>query len=271
MSGTLAFSSLSDAQLSRRDKLVLLGTLAAVIGLAWAYLVLSMTHMNTASAHHAAMGMAVPWTATHVALTLLMWIVMMVAMMLPSATPMMLTYATVASRIAPSQHQRLSVSLFATGYIIVWSGFSLGATLLQWSLERAALLSPEIVASSTLLGGTLLITAGVYQWSPAKEFCLKQCRSPLSFIASNWRPGHDGALRMGIQHGAFCLGCCWALMLLLFVGGVMNLLWVAFISIFVLLEKLMGAGTRAGRWISGGGLITAGAFAVAMEYLSKVN
>ena len=261
--GSVAPSNFADAQLGRRDKLVLLTALAAVVGLAWAYLILIIAPMHMAQAEHAGMGMAVTWTATHFLLTLMMWIVMMVAMMFPSATPMVLTYATVASRIAPSQGQRMAVSLFATGYLLVWSAFSLGLTLLQLGFEQAALLSPEMVTSSPYLGGGLLIVAGLYQWSPAKDFCLKHCRAPLTFIAYKWRPGFNGALRMGIQHGAFCLGCCWALMLLLFVGGVMNLIWVALISIFVILEKLMGAGTRAGRWLSGVGLIAAGAFVLA--------
>jgi predicted metal-binding membrane protein len=153
--------------------------------------------------------------------------------------------------------------VFTAGYLLVWFGFSLGATLLQWVLERVALLSPMMVASGPLVGGALLITAGLYQWSPTKEFCLKNCQSPLTFIASNWRSGQDGALRMGLWHGAYCVGCCWALMLLLFVGGVMNLLWVATIAMGVLLEKLIGAGTRVGRWVSGGGLVGAGALLIA--------
>ena len=261
MAETLALSSLSGALLSRRDKFAILTALSAVAGLAWAYLALTMASMDMASAAESMTGsIGVPWTANHFILTLLMWAVMMVAMMLPSASPMVLTYAAVVDQIAATQGRRTSAIVFTAGYLIVWSGFSLVATALQWGLERAALLSPMIVTSSALLGGTLLIIAGLYQLSPAKDFCLKYCQSSLTFIASHWRPGQDGALRMGLRHGSYCVGCCWALMLLLFVGGVMNLLWVAAISIFVLLEKLIGVGTRAARWLSGTGLIAAGVF-----------
>ena len=257
----LAISSLSGALLSRRDKFALLTALGAVAGLAWAYLALSMTHMDMPSATEGMKGaIGVPWTAKHFILTLLMWAVMMVAMMLPTASPMVLTYAAVVDRIAATQGRRISAIVFTAGYLTVWSGFSLVATGLQWGLERAAMLSPMLVTSSALLGGILLIIAGVYQWSPAKGFCLKHCQSPLAFISAHWRPGPVGAFQMGLRHGAYCVGCCWALMLLLFVGGVMNLLWVATISIFVLLEKLVGAGTRAGRWLSGAGLVAAGMF-----------
>ncbi len=222
MADTLALSSLSGAVLRRRDKFVLLAALAAVVGLAWGYLVLNAAHMDMEATAHAAMGMSAhPWTGAYFSLTLLMWVVMMVAMMLPSAAPMVLTYAAVVHRLAPKQNRTASVMVFTAGYLLVWFGFSLGATLLQWGLERVALLSPTMVASTPLLGGALLIAAGLYQRSPVKEFCLKNCQSPLTFIAANWRRGQDGALRMGLWHGAYCVGCCWALMLLLFVGGVM--------------------------------------------------
>jgi predicted metal-binding membrane protein len=184
---------------------------------------------------------------------------MMVAMMLPSAAPMVLTYAAVVGRVAPEQSRQSSVAVFAAAYLLVWFGFSLGATLLQWSLESAAVLSSTTMALGPLLGGGLLLVAGLYQFSPLKEFCLRKCQSPLTFIASNWRPGRDGALQMGVRHGAYCVGCCWALMLLLFVGGVMNLLWLAAISALVLVEKLIGPGTRIARWVSGGALVSAGA------------
>ena len=161
-----------------------------MIALAWAYLVVSTTGMEAAASAHAMMGMTeVPWTAAHLALTFLMWAVMMVAMMLPSATPMVLTYAAVTRRVAPSQSSALSVALFASGYLLVWLGFSIGATLLQWVLEQVALLSPALVAASPLLGGSLLIIAGLYQWAPLKEFCLQHCQMPLAFVAHHWRAG----------------------------------------------------------------------------------
>ena len=175
---------------------------------------------------------------------------------------MVLTYASVVGRLAPEQDNRSSGAVFAAAYLLVWFGFSVGATLLQAGLERAALLSPTTMASGPLLGGVLLILAGIYQWSPLKDFCLRNCQSPLTFIARNWRPGLEGAFRMGLRHGSYCVGCCWALMLLLFVGGVMNLLWVAAISVFVILEKLIGTAPRLGRGLSGGALVLAGAVLV---------
>jgi predicted metal-binding membrane protein len=250
----------SPGALPRRDKVLVLAALAAVILLAWGYLVLHSAHMSMEAAGHAMMGMTgMPWSAGQAGLTLLMWAVMMVAMMLPSATPMVLTYAAVVRRVAQEQSPTVSIAVFAAGYVLVWSGFSLAATGLQWTLEQMALLSPALVASSHLLGGGLLILAGLYQWAPLKEFCLRHCQSPLGFISRHWRTGQVGALRMGLRHGVYCVGCCWALMLLLFVGGVMNLLWVAAIAGFVLVEKLVPTRSRLGRWISGGGLVLAGA------------
>jgi predicted metal-binding membrane protein len=247
------------AALPRRDKMVVVAALGAVIALAWAYLALHSAHMSMDAAGHTAMEMGgEPWTAADFGLTLLMWAVMMVAMMLPSATPMVLTYTAVARRIPQTPRHAGSTNLFAAGYVLVWSGFSLLATGLQWALYQMALLSPALMTSSHLLGGGLLIMAGLYQWAPLKEFCLRNCRSPLGFIAHQWRGGRAGALHMGVRHGLYCVGCCWAVMLLLFVVGVMNLLWVAAIAGFVLLEKTMPVGSRAGRWISGTGLACAG-------------
>src|SRR4051812_5977406 len=259
MTEALALGSFSGAPLARREKVALLAAILAVAGVAWSYIALSSAHMNMDGVAHAAMGMSsVPWTAKTAVLMFLMWAIMMVAMMLPSAAPMVLTYAAVVGRVAPHQAKPTSVAVFAAAYLLVWLGFSVGATLLQWSLERAAILSPSTMALGPTLGGGLLIAAGLYQWSPLKEFCLRNCRSPLTFVASNWRPDLEGALRMGVWHGAYCVGCCYALMLLLFVGGVMNLLWVAAISAFVLVEKLIGQGTRLARGLSGGALVLGG-------------
>jgi predicted metal-binding membrane protein len=263
MSGSFTAEQLAGAFLGRRDKALLIGALAAVVTLAWAYLVLTVAHMEMPSAHAAMAMVAVPWTASHFLLTLLMWAVMMVAMMLPSATPMVLTYAAVLRRIGPQQKAWGQAALFVAGYVLVWSVFSFGATTLQWGLERAALLSPMMVTSSPWLGGLLLILAGAYQWAPLKQLCLRFCRSPLSFIAQHWREGQVGALLMGISHGCYCVGCCWPLMLLLFVAGVMNLLWVAAIAVFVLLEKLLAPGTTAGRVLSGAALNAAGVMLLA--------
>lgn len=239
------------ARLSRRDRFVVLSALAGIIGLAWAYLYLSAVEMDTMMALK-------PWSGLDFMLMFLTWAIMMVAMMVPSVTPMVLLYAAVLRKVAPRQHYGASVSAFVLGYVSAWSVFSLGATALQWSLEQLALLSPMMRSSTAIFGASLLIAAGVYQWTLAKDACLKHCRAPLDFIARSWRAGATGALRMGTVHGFYCIGCCWAIMGLLFVGGVMNLLWVAVIAVFVLLEKVAPMGTAFGRRFSGVGLIGAG-------------
>lgn len=236
--------------------------LAGVTALAWAYLVVTasgMTGMGDAMMAAAPK----PWMATEFTLTLAMWSVMMVAMMLPGAAPMILLYALVARKQGQHGASVAPTGVFAAGYLAVWSAFSLAATGLQWGLEQAALLSSAMAGArpllgGALLGGALLAAAGFYQFTPLKGACLAHCRSPLFSLANGWRPGAAGALSMGFRHGAFCVGCCWALMALLFVGGVMNLLWVAAIAGFVLIEKLASFGVATGR-VAGVLLIFAGA------------
>jgi len=177
-----------------------------------------------------------------------MWAIMMVGMMLPSATPTTLVYAAVARKADREGTPVAPAAIFVLGYLLMWTVFSLGATAAQWALEAAALLSPMMVSTSPALGGALLIGAGVYQLTPMKDACLEHCRSPAHFISAHWRPGSLGAFRMGIEHGAYCLGCCWILMGLLFVGGVMNLLWIAAITLYVLLEKVLPYGLGRGRF-----------------------
>jgi predicted metal-binding membrane protein len=175
-----------------------------------------------------------------------MWSVMMVAMMLPSAAPtIMLVLA--AHRRRTGRASALTSACFVAGYLAVWAAFSGLASLTQWSLHRAALLSSEMRIAAPLLGGALLILSGVYQWLPLKYACLKHCRSPLAFLVQHWRTGLAGSFRMGAMHGTFCVGCCWALMVLLFVAGVMNLLWVAVLAAFVLMEKVVPQGPVVGR------------------------
>jgi len=185
-----------------------------------------------------------------------MWAVMMVGMMVPTAAPMTLVYAAVARKAARQGTKVAPTAAFVAGYVAMWTLFSLGATLAQWGLDSAALLSPMMVSNSPKLGAALLFAAGVYQLTPWKDSCLEHCRAPAHFISANWRPGVAGAFRMGVVHGAYCLGCCWILMGLLFLGGVMNLLWIAAITLFVLLEKILPAGALAGR-IAGLAMIAA--------------
>ncbi len=206
-------------------------------------------------------GMAMPalgvWSATYAVLMFLMWTIMMVGMMLPAAAPMILLYDRVRERQEAKGASLAGTGVFALGYLAAWALFSLGATAAQWGLERAALLSPMMVSASPWLGGGLLILAGLYQWTPLKNACLVHCRSPITFLAHHSRPGRVGAFRMGLHHGLYCVGCCWVLMALLFVFGVMNLLWIAALAIFVLLEKVLPRGDLVGR-ASGGLMIAAG-------------
>jgi len=177
----------------------------------------------------------------------LMWVTMMVAMMLPSAAPMILLVATIHRRRRERANPAAPTAIFAAGYLLVWTAFSAAAALAQWGLHGAALLSPAMASTSPVFSGVLLIVAGAYQWLPVKSACLHRCRSPLSFLGSEWREGIAGAVVMGFRHGLFCLGCCWALMTLLFVAGVMSPLWVAAIAGLVLLEKVARAGVVVGK------------------------
>jgi predicted metal-binding membrane protein len=204
------------------------------------------------------------WTFTGFALALVMWSVMMIGMMLPSAAPIILLYARVGRQAVAEQKPFAAAGWLAAGYLLAWVGFSLVAALAQLALSDAALLTPMLASASNRLGGGVLVVAGVYQWLPFKQACLTNCRAPLAFIQQQGgfkgRPG--GALALGWRHGLYCVGCCWALMLLLFAGGVMNLLWIAGLSLLVLLEKLIFKGPAfsrlAGLVLIGGGLFLIG-------------
>jgi predicted metal-binding membrane protein len=240
----MASSASGLARLPRRDRIAVLSALAGVTALAWVYLGAMARGMDQMDP--AMMGVR-PWTALDFALMFWMWAVMMVGMMLPTAAPMALVYAAVARKSARQGEPLAPTAVFVAGYIAIWTLFSLGATLAQWALDQAALLSPMLVSTSPSLGAALLIGAGLYQLTPAKQACLRHCRAPAHFISEHWRPGSGGAFRMGSVHGAYCLGCCWILMGLLFFGGVMNLLWIAGITLFVLAEKVLPFGLWAGR------------------------
>jgi predicted metal-binding membrane protein len=244
------------AQPPLRERALLVAALAAVASLAWAYLLL---HPTPGMGDMPDMpGMPARAMASDFTLLSLMWMVMMAAMMLPSVVPAVLVHAAVSRSMAPAAASARSAA-FAAGYVLVWCAFALGAAAFQLWLGRLALLSPDMRAASPLLGAGLLAAAGLYQLTPWKDACLRQCRIPLQFVAERWRNGVLGAVRMGAAHGLYCIGCCAALMALLFVGGVMNLLWVAVIAGFVLLEKTTFPGTRLGRWMSGGGLVAGAA------------
>ncbi len=242
--------------LARRQRLAILGGLVGVTALAWLELLRMSVEMD--GLMQAGIECTLhPWSATDAALTFLMWAVMMVGMMVPSAVPMSMLFARVSRKAAAQGATLAPTFVFALGYVAVWTLFSVGATAAQWGLERAALLSPMLALASPVFGGALLVAVGLYQWSPAKDACLDHCRAPAGFLAAHWRPGISGAFRMGVVHGSYCLGCCWLLMCLLFFGGVMNLLWVAGLTLFVLLEKAVPRGAWLGR-LAGAGLIVAG-------------
>jgi predicted metal-binding membrane protein len=240
----------------RSDQLFVAAGLLVMAGLSWMYLIRMAAAMDAAAdetAMHAAMGMTMPGMEADFASLWLMWAVMMVAMMVPSAAPVaMLVLGTYRRRGTP--RASFSSYVFLFGYLLVWATFSALAAAAQTGLRNAALLSDGMTSTSRIFAAVVLIGAGIYQWLPIKNACLTHCRSPLDFLTRHWREGHGGALSMGARHGAFCVGCCWALMALLFVAGVMNLLWVAAITVFVLVEKL-----SRGPWPSriGGTLLVA--------------
>jgi predicted metal-binding membrane protein len=246
----------------KRDRAIVLSGVVVIAGLGWYYLV-SMSGMEEMMAPSLA-----GWTARDFATMFVMWAVMLVAMMLPSAAPLLLIHARVSRNARERGEPAAPTWVFAAGYLLAWTAFSLAATAQQWALERAALLSTKMSAATPYLAATVLIGAGVYQLTALKRACLTHCRSPIDFVMHHWRRGYGGALRMGLEHGLHCIGCCWFLMGLLFVGGVMNLSWIAAISIFVLLEKAAPRGellsfaagwlmVTAGLWMAAAAVMTA--------------
>ncbi|MPY90873.1 MAG: DUF2182 domain-containing protein [Luteitalea sp.] len=234
----------------RQDRVIVLSGLVAITLLSWIYLARMASSMSAAAADagmHAAMGMPEmsAWGMAELVMLFLMWAVMMVAMMLPSAAPII--WLVVGTYRRRGSGARALSSAFASGYLTAWTVFSVVAAVTQLVLHRAALLSPAMATRSAIGGGAILLVAGAYQWLPLKRACLTHCRSPLAFLAREWRDGTAGAFVMGVRHGLYCVGCCWALMLLLFAAGVMNLIWVAAIALFVLLEKLAPRGVMLGR------------------------
>jgi predicted metal-binding membrane protein len=233
----------------RRDRLIVIACLAAISALSWLYLVgmaLDMGDMSMGDADSSAMAAseammamrAQPWDLAYFLAMFVMWAIMMVGMMIPSAAPMILLYARI-QRKQGGQAPYISTGLFTAGYLLIWTVFSLLAAGLQWGLTELSLLDAMMTGTSAWFAGGLFLAAGLYQLSPLKHACLKHCQSPLHFISHHWRKGTLGPLRMGVEHGAYCLGCCWVVMALLFTLGVMNLLWVAVIAVFVLLEKVV--------------------------------
>ena len=248
----------------RRDRLVVAAGLVILVGLGWGYMS-KLAHEMTGMDMSMDMGMPhmEPWDLVDIWLLFVMWSVMMVAMMVPSVAPLILMVVAANRRRRRHEDPLVPTGLFLVGYLLAWTGFSVVATLVQWGLRSAALLSPAMVSTSSVLGGGLLLVAGLFQFSPLKNACLTHCRSPMGFIMSHWREGVGGAVRMGTEHGLYCVGCCWILMALLFVAGVMNLLWVAVISAFVLAEKVLPRGDVVGR-VTGVLLAASGVFVMSV-------
>jgi predicted metal-binding membrane protein len=245
----------------RRDRMIMIAALAALTALAWSDLVwlakdmamdgMDMTGFRMIPAGQSLMMPAgAPWQPIEFDYVFAMWIVMMIGMMTPSVAPMILIYTRVGRQAASEGKPFAASGWFAAGYLLAWTAFSLAATTMQWALERVALLTPMMGSGSNILGGVVLILAGLYQWTPLKEACLSYCRSPLVFIQrqGGFRRDPAGALALGFRHGIYCIGCCWALMALLFVGGVMNLLWIAALAILVLGEKVLPFGWVVARF-----------------------
>ncbi|HET9218484.1 MAG TPA: DUF2182 domain-containing protein [Terriglobia bacterium] len=244
----------------RRDRFVVLAALGMIVALAWGYVLYLAAQMDMGGMEMSGFRMAAtatgmimkpafqPWTGGEFLFTFTMWVVMMIGMMMPSVAPILLLYARVGRQAVSQGKPFASTGWFAAGYLLAWAIFSFIATAAQWGLDGAALLTPRMASASNVLGGVVLIAAGIYQWTAFKDACLKQCESPLQFIFRNggFRSDNLGSLRLGLRHGLYCVGCCWALMALLFVGGVMNILWIALLSVLVLLEK----GVNASRLIS---------------------
>ncbi|MCK1366017.1 DUF2182 domain-containing protein [Bradyrhizobium sp. 62] len=243
----------------RRDRWIVGIAIVLMVALAWSYVLwlandMDMGGMGMTEFRMIPAGIGImlpaeePWRKIEFAYVFLMWAVMMVGMMAPSAAPMILMYARVGRQGKAQGKLFAATGWFAAGYLLAWCGFSLAATLFQWAIERAALLDSRMAIASNLLGGIVLIAAGAYQWTRLKDICLAQCQSPFLFLMRHggFRSDLRGCVLLGFRHGGYCVGCCWVMMALLFVGGVMNVLWIALLSLLVLLEKV----TPVGRWIA---------------------
>jgi predicted metal-binding membrane protein len=247
----------TQAGVLRRDRVIIVFALALLTGLAWSYLLWLSADMSTGGMDMtgfrmtpSGMGLMIPadmpWRATEFAFVFAMWTVMMVGMMTPSAVPMILMYARVGRQTQPRGRPLAATVWFATGYFLVWAAFALLATIVQWAFERTALLDSAMSSTSTVVGGHLFVSAGSYQWTRLKDVCLTQCQKPFAFLMrqGGFRPDAPGSLVLGVRHGVYCVGCCWALMALLLVGGVMNVLWIVLLALLILLEKVAPFGRQ---------------------------
>ena len=259
----------------RRDRIVVMLALTLLTALAWSYLLwlsadMSMAGMDMIGVRVIPSGMGLmipaqmPWRAMEFAFVFAMWTVMMVGMMTPSAMPMTLMYARVGRETEPQAAPLSATVWFAAGYFLVWTAFALLATFVQWAFERTAVLDSAMASTSNVVGGLLFVAAGAYQWTQLKDVCLTQCQTPFAFLMrqGGFRSDASGSVMLGLRHGAYCLGCCWAMTALLLVGGVMNLLWIVLLALLILLEKVTSFGRPIAR-LAGIVLVAAGAWLLA--------
>jgi predicted metal-binding membrane protein len=245
------------AAVLRRDRIVVLLALVLLTALAWSYLMWLSTDMDMGGMDMTGIRMIpsgmglmmpanMPWRAMEFAFVFAMWIAMMVGMMTPSAVPMFLMYARVGRQTETKSRPLAATVWFAAGYFIVWIAFELLATLVQWAFERTVLLDFTMATTSTVVGSLLFVAAGSYQWTRLKDVCLTQCQTPFAFLMrqGGFRGDAPGSLVLGVRHGAYCVGCCWALMALLLVGGVMSVLWIVLLALLILLEKVAPFGRQ---------------------------
>lgn len=269
----MASSSIALERILRRDRQLVTAALGLTIACAWAYILLGAGMEAGAFSEAIATrsgiagndlhGATQKWNAAYAVTVVAMWWFMMVAMMLPSAAPTILLTAALNRRSDENRKPYGAAGFFTAGYLFVWLLFSVVATTVQWELENSGLLSGMMQSANWYLSGGLLLAAGLWQLTPVKQACLRHCRSPVEYLVRHRRRGNHGALVMGMRHGTYCLGCCWAMMGLLFYAGVMNLLWVAGLALYVLLEKLVMAGQRLSRYAGVALMLAGGAMLVA--------
>ena len=236
-----------------RDRVIIVVAIIIITCVSWVYLFNLSGDMDSMSGFDSKTGLSrampnmVPWGFSDWISMFVMWFVMMIGMMVPTASPMILMFSTVNRQKKAQNQPYVATAVFLSGYVLVWLGFSIGATVSNWVLHSNTLLSGMMGEStSNLFGGVLLISAGIFQWTPIKKACLNNCRTPMGFLMTEWNNGSYGAFRMGLGHGIYCLGCCWLLMALLFVLGVMNLVWIAVLTALILVEKV----APKGDWVS---------------------
>lgn len=245
-----------------RQRAVVVAGLACLLLLSWAYTFWIAWEVY-GGAHGAFGPHAGAWGASHLIYVVAMWLVMMTAMMVPSVSPTIVMFSELSLKYGEGEQSVASTWIFVGGYLIAWAIFSVVATGAQWGLKSAAMLTHVMETKSAMLGGAILIAAGTFQFTPLKYACLQHCQSPFAFFMAGWRPGRTGALSMGFRHGLYCVGCCWALMAVMFVGGVMNPLWLVALALFVLIEKLAPSVFRVGQ-LAGIALITAGIYMITL-------